>query len=263
MNADPGEGRKHDLGVGRTCARATAAALEVVMEECGGSRGEMQEIVDGVYVFVPEDEERPIDDLQEAVSDILGSGGNPHNNPNGKERAEELKEQAEEIFLRAPKLADVDIHLRDRLDALREEVEANLRVGKTPPDELLDELDDTIETTLDEVEEARNRRPNGPRSSDGGGNPHDFAAMSDDTKIRRLRRPREGDNWPGMWAPHHPEAQFVPMWQNGAGQVIWVTERRDSEPVAIVSGGGDEEFRGLTLPELHDVIVDYMENNPG
>lgn len=37
------------------CARATAAALEVVTEICEGVEGTIEEVADGVFVFVDED----------------------------------------------------------------------------------------------------------------------------------------------------------------------------------------------------------------
>lgn len=89
----------------------------------------------------------------------------------------------------------------------------------------------------------------------------DFTDFTDEEKARRLLRPREGDEWPGTWEPDQPAFSFVPKWRNDAGQETRLVERREGEPVAQTTTG--DTFRGLTPPEMHDVIVDFMKDNPG
>lgn len=65
------------------CQRATFAALEVIMEECAGRTGEIEEIQDGVFAFVPEDARREFDfdtnspqteaELEEAIESCMES----------------------------------------------------------------------------------------------------------------------------------------------------------------------------------------------
>lgn len=89
------------------------------------------------------------------------------------------------------------------------------------------------------------------------GNPR---GLSDEEKIRRLTDPQEGDVWPGTWKPFEPEFAFTPIWRNDAGAEVRLAQRRQDEPFVETSTG--ESFSGLRLPEMHDVVVDFMEDNP-
>lgn len=49
---------------GERCRNATAAALEVVTEECGDREGRVEEVTDDIFVFIDDDADK--DDILEA-----------------------------------------------------------------------------------------------------------------------------------------------------------------------------------------------------
>lgn len=59
--------------MGARCRDATAAALEVVIEECGDRDGRIEEVTDDVFVFVEEDGDEEFDieaELEAALEDL-------------------------------------------------------------------------------------------------------------------------------------------------------------------------------------------------
>lgn len=66
------------------CARATAVAMETILNECSGRQGKIEEVAEGSFVFIPEgmaEEEfgfetnspETDDELEEAIESCMGS----------------------------------------------------------------------------------------------------------------------------------------------------------------------------------------------
>jgi hypothetical protein len=121
--------------------------------------------------------------------------------------------------------------------------------------------DGAIEEFVAEVE----RRASGGsvQSAPPGDDGRDIWDLNVNQKIRRLRMPREGDEWPGTWAVFEGGMSNLPSWRNEDGRVIRVHEKRDGETYGFVDRKGDEEWRGLTHMDLHDELLDYMSDHPG
>lgn len=116
----------------------------------------------------------------------------------------------------------------------------------------------SVRDFMDEVRDSLDRLREG---REAGG--EDLKNLLSSEKLRRLKRPRDGDEWPWTWDVFKTQATLLPSWKNADGTTIRVVENQAGEPYGFVHIGGSEDWRGLTYDELHDVIVDYMADHPG